>query len=180
MNTNIKSKLFGITIILLLLVNTAVVTFMLLSRNKKMKPPLQPQQKGSAFLFLVNELKLDSNQVALYSALRDAHKTSADSINILKREAKDALFNLLKTNNVNDSNVQQQLSAISQIEKSLDEITFSHFKAVRTLCSVQQQTKFDEVIATALRMQAPRHHRPPPHDRRPPQEGEGSMEEHRP
>lgn len=171
MNTNIKSKLFSSTIILLLLVNTAAIAFMLLNKNKKTKHPAPIEQQGNAFVFLVKELKLDSNQIQQYTTLLNAHRASADSIKIIKRQAKESLFSLLKTSNETDANVQLQLNNIAQLERSFDEITFAHFKKVRALCNTQQQAKFDEVIATAMKMQAPQH-RPPPHDRRPPEDRE--------
>ena len=174
-----KSKLFNITIILLLLVNTVAVAFILLKKDKHRKPPPPQEQRGSAFDFLVKELKLDSNQISQYSELRGIHKNSADSILTIKRETKDSLFSLLKTNSAADANVQQQLNIIAQLERNLDELTFNHFKKVRALCTAQQQVTFDEVIAKALRMQAQQKHRKPP----PPREGEENgrpEDEHRP
>jgi Spy/CpxP family protein refolding chaperone len=170
MNTNNKSKLFSIIIIALLLINTVAVSFLLLKKDKHRLPPPHPQQQGGAFNFLVKELKLDSSQIQQYQALRENHKNSADSIRQQKRKLKDSLFQLLKQHISSDVAVQQQLNAIAQNERYLDEITFNHFKQVRAICNAQQQTKFDEVIATAMRMQAPQRQHPlhHPNSGRPP------------
>jgi hypothetical protein len=168
MNTNNKTKLFSIIIIALLIINTIAVSFLLLNKDKHHLPP--PQQQGGAFHFLVTELKLDSSQIKQYQLLRDKHKNCTDSIRKETRDLKDSLFHLLKQHHSSDIVVQQQLDAIAQNERNLDEITFKHFKQLRAMCNAQQQEKFDEVIALAMRMQAPPQQHPPhhPNDGRPP------------
>ena len=161
MITNNKSKFFNILIVVLLLLNTVTVCFLLLRNDKHKHQP--PHQQGGAFNFLVKELKLDSSQIKQYQSLRDNHKNKVDSIKEEIRDSKDSLFNLLKINNSNDSNVQQKLSIIALHERNLNTLTFNHFKLLRNICNTQQQIKFDEVIATAIKMSAPQHQEPPPH-----------------
>ncbi len=182
MDTNNKSKFFTILVVGLLLLNTSVVVFLLVKRDKHHPPP-HPQQQGGAFNFLVKELSFDSAQIKQYQGLRNNHKQTMDSIRNEMRVVKDSLFNLLKTNNSSDVIVQQKLNCIAQSERCIDEITFNHFKRVRAICNVAQQTKFDEVIATAMKMNAPQHQSPPPRDGKPPrdEEPEGMpRDEHRP
>ena len=170
MNTNIKGKLFSITIIVLLLVNTAAIALVLLHNGKQKKVLPQQREKGGTFVFLVKELKLDSNQESQYSTLRNAHKASTDSIGKLRRVVKDSLFQLLKTNISTDAIVQKQLNEVAYLEKAYDEITFNHFKQVRALCNIQQQKRFDEIIGEAIKISPAQKH--PPHDRRPPEDRE--------
>ncbi len=169
MNTNNKSRWFGAIIILLLLINAATIFFLFIGNNKHHLPP---PQNGGAFAFLVKELALDSNQKNEYQKLRDRHRISVEGLRMQLKNDKDSLFNLLKFSNVTDVNVHQKLDSIAFLNRKIDEITFSHFKQVRAICNPQQQIKFDEVIAQAMQMQAPKqenpHHRPPPNGDRPP------------
>lgn len=141
---------------------------------------MPPQQKSGAYGFLRKELQLDSAQIQQYQLLRDNHKKCADSIRQETIVLKDSLFQLLKQHISSDIAVQKHLTAIAQNERNLDELTFNHFKRVRAICNEQQQVKFDEVIATAIKMQAPQQHAPQhPNDGRPPrdEEPEGKPED---
>ncbi len=152
-----KSKFFNILIVVLLLLNTVTVCFLLI-RNDKHQPP---HQQGGAFNFLVKELALDSMQIQQYQVLRNNHKNKADSIRKEVRVIKDSLFNLIKINDSSDSTIQQKLSIIALHERNLNALTFNHFKLLRAICNAEQQIKFDKVIATAVKMNAP--HQDPPH-----------------
>lgn len=171
MNTNNKSRWFGAIIILLLLINAATIVFLFIGKNKHHLPP---PQNGGAFAFLVKELALDSNQKNEYQKLRDQHRNSVEGLRMQLKSNKDSLFDLLKVSSVADANVHQKLDSIASLNRKIDEITFSHFKQVRAICNPQQQIKFDEVIAQAMQMQAPKqehpHHRPPPNGEKPPRE----------
>jgi Spy/CpxP family protein refolding chaperone len=173
MNTNNKSRWFGAIIILLLLINAATIIFLLIGKNKHHLPP---PQNGGAFGFLVKELALDSNQKNEYQKLRDQHRNSVEGLRTQLKNNKDSLFNLLKKSNVTDENVHPKLDSIASLNRKIDEITFIHFKQVRAICNPQQQMKFDEVIAQAMQIQAPKqepsHHSPPPNKDRLPREEE--------
>ena len=170
MNSNNKSRWLGVIIILLLLINAATIVFLLVGKNRH-----HPPQNGGAFAFLVKELNLDSNQKNEYKKLRDQHRNSVDELRLQLKHNKDSLFDLLKISDVADANVNRKLDSIALLNRKIDEITFSHFKQVRAICNAQQQEKFDEVIAQAMQMQAPKEQHPPHHPPdgyRPPREDE--------
>jgi protein CpxP len=183
MNNITKSRLLSTVIIVLLVANIATLTVFLLKKDdKKMPPP----QKGGPFAFLVKELALDSLQIAAYTKLREEHQKNVESFRAEIRNAKDALFELLKDSNVNDSKLQEALNNIGEKEKAFDKVVFVHFQRLRNLCTDVQKKKFDEIIQEALRMVPsgppqrqgpPRDGEGPPHDREgngpPPRDGQG-------
>lgn len=166
MNPGNKNKLFSIVIILLLLLNTAVVVFLLLKKDKHRPPPHKKEQAGGAFEFLVKELQLDSAQIAKYTTLKDEHHEKADSLSEEKRRMKDLFFGLMKTKEFPDEEVQKKLDTIAIIDRTLDKVTFAHFKKLRAICNSQQQLKFDSIIMDVLHSQKPP--RPEEHENHPP------------
>jgi Spy/CpxP family protein refolding chaperone len=170
MNFTNKNKIFSTVIILLLIINTATVTFLLLKKDRHLPPP--HQQMGNAFEFLVKELNMDSSQKNQYQLLKVKHKEAVDIYREQLKSTKNSLFKLLENAGVMDTSVQKYLNAVALINRQIDEITFSHFKQVRTICNPDQQKKFDKVIIRALEMQSPKGlHRPPSKDEdRPPRD----------
>jgi protein CpxP len=163
MNNITKSRLLSTVIVVLLLANIATLTVFLLKKDDKKLPP---PQKGGPFAFLVKELALDSTQIAAYTRLREDHQKNVETYRAEIRNAKDALFELLKDPNVNDSKLQEALNNIGEKEKAFDKVVFMHFQHIRSLCTDAQKKKFDEIIQQALRMvpSGPQRQGPPPRD----------------
>ncbi len=165
MNNITKGRLLSVVVVVLLLANIATLTtFWLKKENTKLPPPPQQQGGGGPFAFLVKELSFDSVQVIAYRKLRDEHQKDVEGYRKEMREAKDALFALLKEPSTNEGSLQNALNNIGEKEKNFDRIVFMHFQKVRALCTEVQQKKFDEVIQEALRMvpSGPQRQGPPP------------------
>ena len=60
--------------------------------------------------------------------------------------SKETFFDLLKKQNVTDSTKQTAAKVVSSITEELDLLTLNHFQKVRSLCTTDQQQKFDEII----------------------------------
>lgn len=165
-------------IITLLLLTANIITLALLWTNKsheKVNHKLPPPQDGRAFEFIIQELNLDSAQQLAYAKLREEYqmgqRENRDSIN----KAKDNLFELLKQTNVSDPTLNIYGSKIGYFEQQRDVLNFKHFQKLRTICTKEQQIKFDSIIKEAMRrMGGPRGQQGPPPpgmekgDRRPP------------
>ena len=78
------------------------------------------------------------------------------------RKAKDSLFKLLSYPETNDTLLNKIADVIAQKQKALDLQTFNHFKKVRTLCTPEQQPKYDSMILRMFRKmgKTPRHSEP--------------------
>ena len=122
-----------------------------------------PPPGGQVFEFLTHELRLDSSQQEAYKKLRDEHQAGQRELQDNIRDAKDALFSLLKQPDVPDSLVHVYSRKAVEADQQLDEFTFRHFQKLRAICNADQQKRFDEIIQDALhRMAAPRRQGPPP------------------
>ena len=96
--------------------------------------------------FMVNELKLDKEQEAIYWQLRDTMLSRQKPIMDSIRNTKKRFFDLLKDPPSSDSLLQAKTDEIAALQKQLDLITFQHFQQVRALCKPEQVLKFDTVI----------------------------------
>ncbi len=141
MNHTTKNKLLTGLVVLLLLANAATITMFWMGKAKHPPPP-----KGSPQEFLVKELKLDAKQQEQLEVLVKEHRQSAEILRGKTREAKEFFFDLLKQQNVTDSAKQTAAKAVSSITEELDLLTLNHFQKVRSLCTTEQQQKFDEII----------------------------------
>ena len=180
MNNITKSRLLSIVVIILMIANIATLAMFWIKRDHEKMPPPQ-QQNGGPFAFLIKELAFDSAQVIAYAKLRDEHKSEVESYRNAINNAKDSLFALLKQPAANEDVLRNALSHVGEKEKMFNQFIFLHFKKVRALCNVTQQSKFDKVIQQAIRMgQAglqkqgfPPRERLPHGDRPPPRNEEG-------
>jgi len=141
MSTTAKNKLLTGLVILLLVANAATITMFWL--NKKQHPP---QPKGSAKEFLIKELKLDTAQQAQLELLVKEHRQTVEELRKKIKASKDSLFDLVKQPNASDSVKQAAATAAGRVAEQIDLLTLNHFQKIRSLCTPEQQKKFDEII----------------------------------
>lgn len=154
-----KTKLLTFAVIGLLILNTATLTFLWLNRHHPPQPGQGHDRNGRppAAAFLINQLDFDENQTATYDRLRIAERKAKDSLQVVLREKREALFRGIVSNDTS------KIAEIGEIQMEFDRSTFRHFQEVRTLCRPEQQVKFDQVIGEVLQMMGNK--MPPPRPR---------------
>lgn len=149
MNQLLKNRTLNFIVIVLLIANiTSIGLFWL--RQEKNKPG--GNQRGEVVEFLVRELKMNETQKAQLIALRQQHRADMQSLRANQELFKDALFGLVKQDQATDAEINSALEKVATADKVIDLITLNHFKAIRKICTAEQQTKFDEIIQEALHM----------------------------
>ena len=136
-----NTKFLKITIIVLLLVNIATLTFMWVSHKhhggEHMPPPPHGQGGPKAFEFLVHELKLDESQVKQFEEMRNKHHENVQDVQGKNRDMHHRFFDLLAKND--SSSAVQLADSMAQYQKQIDLLTFNHFLQVRAICKSDQQ-----------------------------------------
>ncbi len=136
MKTN---RILTIAVVLLLVVNIAMLIFMLKGRgHHDMKKP-----GGGPFDMMVKELNMTEQQQTEFKKLKDEHFTAIKPVFDSVRTLKKSLFGLVKEENLSDSMVNNYSSLISQQQAIIDKLTINHFRKVRALFSGDQKEKFD-------------------------------------
>ncbi len=138
------TKILTIAVILLLLVNVAMLIFMLKGRGHHDFP--RRDGKAGAFEMMVKELNMTEQQQTDFKKLKGDHFKNIgpvfDSIKTLKK----SLFDLVKAETINDSVVSKYSSLIAEQQALVDKATINHFRQVRALFSGDQQKKFDDFV----------------------------------
>jgi len=135
LNNKIVSWLIG----LLILANIATLTFFWIGHFNN-------QRDNSPKEFLAKKLKFNEDQKTAYFKLAKEHNEAAKIIREQVKMDKDIFFQLLKSEQVVDSVLNNTAAKVSMSIQSLDILTFEHFKKVRALCTEDQKPKFDELL----------------------------------
>ncbi len=168
-----NTKLLGIIIGLLIIVNLSTLSFFWITRKKD---PTHQAKGGGAAAFLIKELALDSCQKANYSNLIEQHQLAIRNTKKQIEKAKETYFTLLSDTTVSEQIIKDAATKVSGIEQQADLITFHHLQKVRSICNQEQQKKFDEIIIRVIQMMGRQGPPPPrrgngdaPPDNRPPE-----------
>lgn len=172
----LQNKGWAFAIVFLVVANLATVTFFWVERFREAKPkqeifrnPRHPQPPK----LLLEELKFSTNQQKQYDDLFEKHISQVGVLKDSIRKAKEAFFTLLGNSQIPVDILQKKANEAAALQGRLDMLTFEHFKQVKSICTPDQQKKFDEIIQTVIERMAP----PPP----PPPPGRGSgRDENRP
>ena len=171
MNQLVKNRTLNIIVIILLVANIASFGFFWLRQTGQLKnEPMA--QRGEAVEFLVRELKMTDAQRNELKRLRSEHRETIAPLKKQQEELKDSFFALVKNDSVPQSDINDLLSRMGSIDKEIDLVTLNHFKAIRKICTIEQQPKFDEIIQQAIRMMPTGPKGPPRNGDRPPPRGE--------
>ena len=167
MNNSTNNRWLSVVTLLLLTANIVTLALLWTNKSKDKTEMRPPPPGGQVFEFLTHELRLDSSQQEAYKKLRDEHQAGQRELQDNIRDAKDALFSLLKQPDVPDSLVHVYSRKAVEADQQLDEFTFRHFQKLRAICNVDQQKRFDEIIQDALHRMAPLGRQGPPQGMRP-------------
>lgn len=134
-----KFKFTSWLIVILLLVNIGTLVFYW---GNHLKQKIENSPKA----FLARKLNFSEMQKRLYFDLASEHNNSAQKIREQIKVNKDHLFQLLKSDTIEESARNNAAQQVSLSIQSLDILTFEHFKKVRALCTEEQKPKFDALV----------------------------------
>ncbi len=150
MKTN---KVLTIAVVLLLLINVAMLIFMLKGRGHHQAR--YEGGRGGPFDMMVKELNMTEQQQTEFKKLKEEHFAAIKPVFDSVRTLKKSLFNLVKAENINDSLVNNYSGLISQQQAIIDKLTINHFRKVRAMFSGDAQKKFDDFVQKMMSRQRP-------------------------
>lgn len=128
----------------LLLTNIAMLVYFLGS-TKQSKAQDERDRTGMTEM-LQKEVGFNDEQIAQYKLLKEKQKKTIRPMFDDMRKAKDSFFRLLSFPETSDSVLNKTADIIAQKQRAVDMQTLNYFKRVRTLCTSEQQPKYDSVV----------------------------------
>jgi hypothetical protein len=137
-----KYKWMLFLVLILLISNMVLAFFLFFSSEKKEKKKDSPDEWA---MKIYNEIGLDSAQITIFKKEKDDFFNTMRPVWNENKQAKDSLYKNLASN-LSDSTVNDLLEKIKTTNHFSDSFTYSHFIKLRTLCTPEQQVRFDTII----------------------------------
>ena len=116
------------------------------------------------------------DRITKFEELIDQHRAGMRELEKKGRDIRENYFKLMASDTLDRKTKEELEVAIAETQKSIDMITFDHFKQVRVLCNEEQKKKFDKIIGEIMmQMRGPHGPPPPPHGPPPPPHGPPPM-----
>jgi periplasmic protein CpxP/Spy len=151
-----KSNWLKYLVVIALIVNAATLIFFWYNRlpDGENRPKSRPER------VLIEELKMDEKQEAIYQTLRDQHHQAHDSLLLIIADKRQALYNQKQI--ANDTFLHQ----IGLLQEQIERVTYDHFQDVRQICTPQQQAQLDTLLGKTVQgILTPKYQkRPPKHE----------------
>ncbi|MGA9364495.1 MAG: hypothetical protein WBW16_09020 [Bacteroidota bacterium] len=141
-----RNKLLLSIIGVLVILNLATVSFILFAPKPLGPPPGgEPPER-----FMEHELGFSPEQRNRYAELREEFFRKGRLQAEAQAKAREALFDLMRNQNVSEGEIRQRASVIGNVETERSIDLYQHFRAVRAICTPEQQRKFDTIIGDIL------------------------------
>ncbi len=105
--------------------------------------------------FIARQLEFDASQLQQYEKLDKVHRKKINALLEDIKSSKDALYNKLSDETVNNVAIDSIASRIAIMEKKKELETFHFFKSVGEICTESQRVGFKGIIKDALGRQGP-------------------------
>ena len=158
-----KIKLLTIAVIGLMIVNLAIVTFLLV-RKPLHRPEGGPQmEQAGPKNIIIDKLHLNKEQVADYEGLIEQHQARIKSLNDSINIAKNELYSTLTSENFTGKD--SLIDRLGLLQRQVELTHYDHFAAIKKLCKPDQLEDYTSLTKEISRFFAPpRKEGPPPRD----------------
>ena len=102
--------------------------------------------RGDPAEMMAKELNMSEQQKKDHKQLKEEHFKNIKPLFDSVRAAKIAYYSLMKDSSVSDSTLNIYSHRISEKQSTIDKLTFSHFRRIRNLFTVEQKPRFDTFI----------------------------------
>jgi Spy/CpxP family protein refolding chaperone len=154
-----EGSFLKIIIVCLLILNLGTLGYLWVGRGpgKHDGHPGRPPRENAG-QYLQRTLQLTDEQEQQYWKMREAHHRQVVDIHEHMHELQQKLYTSFGSANPIDSNSLLAIAdSIAAGQRTIEIITFHHFRELRGMCMPEQQKKFDVVIGEALeRLGGPR------------------------
>lgn len=144
-----KQKLLRQGIIFLVLLNLTIISFFVWKEHKSNHQPLLfPKNEGYRDVsnVLKSELELSANQVKQFDAIRNAYFNKEVKLKQIIKDDKDAMNVEMFNRNTDELKIMFLARRIASNEYQMELLRFKQSKELKTICTPQQQEKFENLV----------------------------------
>ena len=146
MRSVLKNKVLVSIIAILLMANIALLVFFLSAMKKpERENSAESARAHSTESFLQSRIGFTDAQISEFNQLKQAHYQKLFPLFEDLRKTKDQFFVLVK-DSLSASELDSLAGRIGDKQENLDRQVFETIRQVRSLCTPQQQIKFDSML----------------------------------
>ena len=166
-----KIKLLSIAVIGLLLINIAIVSFLMFRKPPFPpggRPPMgqeerPPGQNDGPKKIIIDKLHFDKEQATQYENLIKQHQALIKSLNDSIKDAKNNLYSSLT--NETFTGKDSLIAKLGLLQRQVELTHYEHFAAIKKLCKPDQLENYAALTKELARFFAPpKKEGPPPRD----------------
>lgn len=148
--TRSKNKVLLLVIAILLISNIVLLAFLFGSKEAPKTPP-QARPGGGLSEYLKKDVGFSDQQVAQYDQMKKDHRSKMHPIFEDLRNTKLQFYLKLKDSTVVGDSIFSAARIIGEKQTNLDVQIFNHFRNVRSICTPEQQVKFDSIYPSIIK-----------------------------
>jgi hypothetical protein len=145
----LSPRLLSIAVILLLLINSALVVYLLMERNRS-HTERTTYVREDAFERMTRTLRYTDAQKEQHLALRKGHMESMRLLNDSIRQAKVLLYSRTNIVEESDSIFMGYMAKMSQWQTTINQMNYAYYKKVRSLLTAEQQPRYDSMLVKMI------------------------------
>ena len=157
-----KTKLLTISVIGLLLLNLATLSFLFLNGPRGHKPPFDgpPRDGQKPREIIIDKLHFDANQQKEYDKIIQWHHGEINKLDDNIRQTKNELYSQLSKSEVNVKTKDSLIAVINSFQKQIEQTHFRHFEDIKKICHQNQLEDFNDLTEELSKIFAPKPHGP--------------------
>jgi periplasmic protein CpxP/Spy len=135
-----KNKILILAIAVLLATNIAMLLFFL---NKPGRRSARLEREAALTTLVQQDLGFNQQQLQQFDSLRKGHREQVRGLMDSLRNSKEQELKALGAAGFSDSAMLQSASRSASGQTAMELLMLQHFKSIRSLCTPEQQSKFD-------------------------------------
>ncbi len=156
MSSKSKTRTLLLIAAILLLANIALLVFCVWMREAPRRSLRGERSANGLSGFLQKDIGFGPDQMKQFDQLRRDHRNKMRPLFDSLRASKRRFYKLINDQIAGDSVMNSSLAAIGEKQQAIDREVLQHFKAIRNLCTTDQQARYDSLVQRFLgRMMGP-------------------------
>jgi len=145
-----KSKLLLIIIGILLLSNIVLLSFLMLNKPAQKRGMRGGDRYAVISSFLKTDIGFSKEQLQQYDTLHAHHRTIIKAMFDSVRSNKEIYLKDLSSSHFSDSAITATATLSVNNQKDIEVLIFRHFRDIMSICTPEQQPKFDSLFYKVL------------------------------